>query len=113
MRGPFLVILLLLPNFCISQKIHCWFGSGTECIIGPKYITFNDGSVFPIESMRIHENNSDDITDYEFITRSFRYWFCRYNGVLYLVVSPKNPIWLGLHDKRNKTLVITKFTIRK
>lgn len=113
MRGPFLIILLLLPNFCISQKIHCWFGSGTECIIDSKYMKFNDGSVLPVESMRVPEENSGDITEYEFVTRNFRYWFCRYNGVLYLVVSPKNPIWLGLHDERNKTLVITKFTIRK
>lgn len=113
MRGPFFVILFLIPNFSISQKIHCWFTSGIECSIDPKFIRFDNGDVLPIESMKVPDENTGDITEYQFVTRNFRYWFCRYNGKLYMVVSPKNPIWVGINDERNRKYVINKFTIKR
>lgn len=108
-----LILFLLCISCSISAQgvIICHFQNGAKVRITKEYFNVNFEPSVPIESLRINGDDENDITNFEFVTKNFHYWFCRSDGKLIMVISPKNPIWINFSDPRNQKFIIKSYSI--
>lgn len=109
MKNFTLLFFLLLSLNLQGQQIKCWLWNDKIVILEPKWIRIGYNEAFRVESYRFEDPK--DLFNFEFVTANFKYRFFRRNGQVQMIVCPKNPYWIPIHDPRNKCYPIKKYRI--